>query len=137
MLLIIPVNVNAVDLNLLRVFDAVLRERSVTTASQALGLTQPAVSNALARLRAQFGDPLFVRTAAGMDPTNLPEGDLKTMDFGTGDGVKAKAWKDIWGSGQGIAAITEVRAIVVPTAAIALHALLDAWGHRRWDREGP
>ncbi|RYF34103.1 MAG: nitronate monooxygenase [Comamonadaceae bacterium] len=46
--------------------------------------------------------------AAGMDPTNLPEGDLKTMDFGTGDGAKAKAWKDIWGSGQGIGAITEV-----------------------------
>ncbi|RZI93038.1 MAG: nitronate monooxygenase, partial [Variovorax sp.] len=46
--------------------------------------------------------------AAGMDPTNLPQGDLKTMDFGTGDGVKAKAWKDIWGSGQGIGAITEV-----------------------------
>ena len=46
--------------------------------------------------------------AAGMDPTNLPQGDLKTMDFGTGDGAKAKAWKDIWGSGQGIGAITEV-----------------------------
>ena len=46
--------------------------------------------------------------AAGMDPANLPEGDLKTMNFGTGDGAKAKAWKDIWGSGQGIGAITEV-----------------------------
>lgn len=45
--------------------------------------------------------------AAGMDPANLPEGDLKTMDFG-GDGSKAKAWKDIWGSGQGIGAVTEV-----------------------------
>ena len=46
--------------------------------------------------------------AAGMDPDNLPEGDIKTMDFGTGDGSKAKAWKDIWGSGQGIGAIREV-----------------------------
>jgi nitronate monooxygenase len=46
--------------------------------------------------------------AAGMDPANLPEGDLKTMDFGGGDGSKAKAWKDIWGSGQGIGAVTEV-----------------------------
>ena len=46
--------------------------------------------------------------AAGMDPANLPEGDLKTMNFATGDGSKAKAWKDIWGSGQGIGAITEV-----------------------------
>ena len=46
--------------------------------------------------------------AAGMDPANLPEGELKTMNFATGDGAKAKAWKDIWGSGQGIGAISEV-----------------------------
>lgn len=46
--------------------------------------------------------------AAGMDPDNLPQGDLKTMDFGAGDGSKAKAWKDIWGSGQGIGAVREV-----------------------------
>ncbi|WP_077003254.1 nitronate monooxygenase family protein [Variovorax sp. KK3] len=46
--------------------------------------------------------------AAGMDPSNLPEGDLKTMNFGGGEGSKAKAWKDIWGSGQGIGAVTEV-----------------------------
>ncbi|MGQ3000403.1 NAD(P)H-dependent flavin oxidoreductase [Variovorax sp.] len=45
---------------------------------------------------------------AGMDPTNLPEGDVKTMSFSGGDGSKAKAWKDIWGSGQGIGAISEV-----------------------------
>lgn len=60
-------NVQDVDLNLLRVFDAVLGERSVTAAAARLGLTQPAVSNALSRLRALFGDPLFVRTPAGMD----------------------------------------------------------------------
>jgi nitronate monooxygenase len=46
--------------------------------------------------------------AAGMDPANLPEGDLKTMNFGGGEGSKAKAWKDIWGSGQGIGAVSEV-----------------------------
>jgi len=51
--------------------------------------------------------------AAGMDPTNLPEGELKTMNFGGGDGSKAKAWKDIWGSGQGIGAITEVTSAAV------------------------
>ena len=62
-------NVQDVDLNLLRVFDAVLREHGVTAAAARLGLTQPAVSNALARLRALFGDALFVRTAAGMDAT--------------------------------------------------------------------
>ena len=45
--------------------------------------------------------------AAGMDPANLPQGDLKTMNFGGGESAK-KAWKDIWGSGQGIGAVTEV-----------------------------
>ena len=62
-------NVRDVDLNLLRVFDAVLRERGVTPAAAGLGLTQPAVSNALSRLRGLFGDPLFVRTPSGMDAT--------------------------------------------------------------------
>ena len=46
--------------------------------------------------------------ASGLDPDNLPEGDLKTMDFGGGEGAK-KAWRDIWGSGQGIGAIDRVR----------------------------
>ncbi len=46
--------------------------------------------------------------AAGMDPDNLPEGDVKTMNFAGGDGSKTKAWKDIWGCGQGIGAVTEV-----------------------------
>jgi DNA-binding transcriptional LysR family regulator len=62
-------NVRDVDLNLLRVFDAVLREGGVTPAAATLGLTQPAVSNALARLRKVFGDALFVRTPAGMEAT--------------------------------------------------------------------
>src|SRR5256885_8511409 len=62
-------NVQGIDLNLLRAFDAVLQDRSVTGAAARLGLTQPAVSNALARLRALFSDPLFVRTPAGMDAT--------------------------------------------------------------------
>ena len=42
---------------------------------------------------------------AGLDPNNLPQGDKSTMNFGSGEAVKAKAWKDIWGSGQGIGAI--------------------------------
>ncbi|HET9426845.1 MAG TPA: nitronate monooxygenase family protein [Allosphingosinicella sp.] len=46
---------------------------------------------------------------AGLDPANLPEGDIKTMDFGTGEGSKAKAWRDIWGSGQGIGAIRAIQ----------------------------
>jgi nitronate monooxygenase len=46
--------------------------------------------------------------AAGLDPANLPEGDISTMDFATGTS-KAKAWRDIWGSGQGIGAVDRVR----------------------------
>jgi nitronate monooxygenase len=49
--------------------------------------------------------------AAGMDPDALPEGDLKSMDFGGGNGSKPKAWRDIWGSGQGIGAVTEVESV--------------------------
>jgi len=62
-------NVQDIDLNLLRVFDAVLHEKGVTPAAARLGLTQPAVSNALARLRKTFGDALFVRTPRGVDAT--------------------------------------------------------------------
>ncbi len=51
--------------------------------------------------------------AAGMDPDALPEGDLKTMDFGGGNGSKPKAWRDIWGSGQGIGAVTEVETVAL------------------------
>ena len=48
---------------------------------------------------------------AGMDPKNLPKGDISTMDFGSGGNSEAKAWKDIWGSGQGIGAIKEVQTV--------------------------
>ena len=61
------------DLNLLVALDALLRERSVTRAARRLGLTQPALSGALARLRGQFGDPLFVRTRHGVVPTPRAE----------------------------------------------------------------
>jgi DNA-binding transcriptional LysR family regulator len=57
------------DLNLLRVFDALLDERSVTRAGDRLGLTQSAVSHALGRLRHVFDDPLFTRRAGGIEPT--------------------------------------------------------------------
>src|SRR5687767_593989 len=69
MVWITVMNVHEIDLNLLRVFDAVLHEKGVTPAAVRLGLTQPAVSNALARLRKVFGDALFVRTPTGMDAT--------------------------------------------------------------------
>jgi len=58
------------DLNLLRVFLAIWDLRSLTSAGDRLGLTQPAVSHALRRLRTLFDDPLFVRTPGGMVPTD-------------------------------------------------------------------
>jgi DNA-binding transcriptional LysR family regulator len=59
----------SLDLNLLRVFDVLLEERSVTRAGGRLGLTPSAVSHALARLRYHLGDELFTRDAQGMQPT--------------------------------------------------------------------
>lgn len=59
------------DLRLLSVFDEVAKTRSVSRAADALGLGQPAVSIALARLREHFGDPLFVRVGSFMEPTPL------------------------------------------------------------------
>lgn len=58
-----------VDLNLFRVFDAIYRSGSLTRAAEALNLTQPAVSHALARLRDHLGDPLFRREGRGMVAT--------------------------------------------------------------------
>ncbi len=58
-----------VDLNLLRLFDAVYRARSVSRAAERLGLTQPAASQGLTRLRTLLGDPLFMRAPGGVKPT--------------------------------------------------------------------
>lgn len=61
------------DLNLLRVFDAVMTEQNLTRASNRLAMTQPAVSNALRRLRDALGDELLIRTAHGVKPTPRAE----------------------------------------------------------------
>jgi len=66
-------SLNALDLNLLRVFDALMRERSVTRAGERIGLSQPAVSAALNRLRHLVGDQLFVRRGNDMVPTPRAE----------------------------------------------------------------
>lgn len=61
------------DLNLLRVFDAVMTEQNLTRAAQRLAMTQPAVSNAVKRLRDSLGDDLLIRTAHGVKPTARAE----------------------------------------------------------------
>ncbi|MCF2947725.1 LysR family transcriptional regulator [Paraglaciecola aquimarina] len=62
-------NIAKVDLNLLAYLDVLMRERNVTKAANQLGITQPAMSNSLKRLRNLFNDPLLVRTSEGMAPT--------------------------------------------------------------------
>ncbi len=62
-------SVDRVDLNLLVYLDALLKERNVTKAANQLGLSQPAMSNGLRRLREVFEDPLLIRTSDGMTPT--------------------------------------------------------------------
>ncbi len=71
-----PVQFEHLDLNLLRVFDALIEERSVTKAGERLGLTASAVSHALNRLRLALKDDLFVRGPNGMQPT------LRAADIG-------------------------------------------------------
>jgi DNA-binding transcriptional LysR family regulator len=88
-------NFRNLDLNLLVVFEAVFSTRSISNAAKQLGMSQPAVSNALARLRDMMRDPLFVRVRGGVDPTTkarrmigpvrealaLIEGQLGGLDF--------------------------------------------------------
>src|SRR5271156_1276716 len=66
-------HLGSIDLNLLVVLDALLRERNVTRAASRIGITQSAASHALARLRALTGDELLVRGPAGMVPTTRAE----------------------------------------------------------------
>ena len=67
------VNLASLDLNLLPALEALLRRRNVTHAAAEVGLSQPAMSRALARLRQIFGDPLLVRTGGGLVPTPAAE----------------------------------------------------------------
>src|SRR5699024_3950346 len=58
-----------IDLNLLVVFDAIMREGSITRAATRLAMTQPAVSNAVSRMRTTWNDPVFVKHGRGITPT--------------------------------------------------------------------
>jgi len=66
-------NISGIDLNLLLAFEALMDERNVGRAAKRVGLSQPAFSNAIGRLRSRLGDSLFVRTAQGMLPTPRAE----------------------------------------------------------------
>lgn len=71
--------VGHVDLNLFILFDALYREKSLTRVAEQLALTQPAASNALARLRGALNDPLFLRTPQGMQPTPLAKSIIENV----------------------------------------------------------
>lgn len=79
-----PLDLEKLDLNLLRVMQAIDQEGSVTRAAQRLGLSQPAVSNALGRLRAMLGDPLFVRSKSGVKATPRARRVVSTLDAAMG-----------------------------------------------------
>ena len=66
-------NFRTLDLNLLRVFDEVMAERNLTRAARNLAMSQPAVSNALRRLRDTLGDELVVRSGHGVEPTQAAQ----------------------------------------------------------------
>ena len=70
---LLPMNDHRTKLDFLFLMEALLEERNVRAAAERLGLSQPALSHALARLRKRFDDPLFVKTTSGMQPTPLAE----------------------------------------------------------------
>jgi DNA-binding transcriptional LysR family regulator len=78
------VELKDIDLNLLVVFNQLLMERKVSKVAENLGLGQPAVSNALARLRKLFGDELFLRTSSGMQPTPFADQLAESIGYALG-----------------------------------------------------
>ena len=84
MLIIAPVDERNLNLNCLRVLRAIGRERNVTRAAKRLGLSQPAVSGALARARLELDDPLFVRASGGMQATPRAEQLLQSIEAAFG-----------------------------------------------------
>lgn len=75
-------NMKDIDLNLLRLFDAVYRTRNISRAAEQLGMSQPATSQALTRLRLALGDHLFERTAGGVRPTQRAERLARSVQAG-------------------------------------------------------
>ena len=63
---------------------------------------------------------------AGLDPDNLPQADKSVMNFGSGGGAKAKAWRDIWGAGQGVGLMDDV-----PTVAEVVERLSNEYAAAR------
>ena len=110
------VSLDGLDLNLLRVLDVLMQERRVATAAQRLKLSQPAVSNALGRLRKALGDELLTRAPNGMEPTEFAKSlhaSLQSAFASIAQSLSAKAefdpTKSIW---QARIAMTDIGEIV-------------------------
>ena len=115
-------NLRDIDLNLLVVFQQLHKERRVATVAENLGLTQPAVSNALSRLRKMLGDELFLRTGRGMEPTpyaaQLAEPPRQLVVIGDPEGELATAARSI--RADVVATVTEDRAAGLAEAGFSL-----------------
>ena len=87
-------NLQDIDLNLLVIFSELLRQRRVSAVADALGISQPGISNALGRLRKALGDELFLRTSKGMVPTPFAESLAEPIAYALGtihDTLNARA----------------------------------------------
>lgn len=113
-------NISAADLNLFVVFEALLEEHSVSKAARRVGLSQPATSNALGRLRAMFDDPLFVRRGSAMLPT--PRAQQVAAHVRAGLGHLSAAL----GPGEGFDPATAERTFVIAAHDFAALTLLPA-----------
>ncbi|HYZ23522.1 MAG TPA: LysR substrate-binding domain-containing protein [Rhodopila sp.] len=110
------------DLNLLVVFDAVMRERNATRAAARLNMTQPAISHALNRLRSALHDDLFVRTPDGMEPTPYAEqlaGPVRAALESLRTALDGAAPFEPETADRGFTLAMDNRAVVVLAAAVA------------------
>ena len=124
-------NWRTLDLNLLVVFDAVAQARSATRAAAKLNMTQPAISHALARLRAALRDELFVRTPDGMEPTPYADrlaGPVRAALEGLGTALDSAAAFDPATAERGFTVALDNRAALVLAAPIAAAVAAEAPG---------
>jgi len=124
-------NWRTLDLNLLVVFDAVGQARSVTRAAAKLNMSQPAISHALARLRAALQDDLFVRTPDGMEPTHYAErlaGPIRAALEGLSTALEGAAGFEPATAGRGFVVAMDNRAALVLAAPIAAAVAAEAPG---------
>ena len=124
-------NWRTLDLNLLVVFDAVAQERSATRAAAKLNMTQPAISHALARLRAALHDDLFLRTPDGMEPTPFAghlAGPVRAALEGLGAALDGAAAFDPGTAERGFTAALDNRSALVLAAPVAAAVAAEAPG---------